>query len=87
MTYVFPVQTQASAGYCPELQKKFFLSSPCSWSLLTISDFADVAFTHDGWYIGVNEDRSVAYFNTEFFKCEHKLEALACKNAVGDQQM
>lgn len=87
MNYVFPVQKQASTGYCPELQKKFFLSAPCSWSLLTISDFVDVPFTPDNWAIGVNEDRSVAYFNTEFFKCEHKLEGLACKNVAGDQLM
>jgi hypothetical protein len=87
MNYVFPVQSQAPEGYCSVLQKKFFLTAPCSWSLLTISDFVDVPFNPDNWHIGVNEDRSVPYFNTEFFKCEHKLEGLACKSVAGDEEM
>lgn len=87
MNYVFPVQTQASIGHCSTLQENFFLTAPSSWSLLTISNFVDVAFTPDNWHISVNEERSVAYFNTEFFKCEHKLEGLPCKNVAGSVEM
>ena len=87
MNYVFPVQTQACTGHCSTLQENFFLTAPSSWSLLTASDFVDVAFTPDNWHIGINEDRTVPYFNTEFFKCEHKLEGLSCKNVAGTVEM
>jgi hypothetical protein len=34
----------------------------------------DVPMELDAWEIRVTEDRSVPYYDTEFFKCEHKLE-------------
>lgn len=87
MNYVFPVQKQAASGYCLKLQKKFALTAPCSWSILTSSDFVDVPMSPDDWEINLNEDRSVAYYNTDFQKCEQKLEGLACRSVDGKVQI
>jgi hypothetical protein len=78
MNYVFPVQEQSDKGFCPKLKDKFCLSAPCAWSIVTRSNFVDVAMRPDPWQIPVNEDRSISYFNTEFFECEQKLEGLTC---------
>ncbi|MFZ0687529.1 MAG: hypothetical protein WAM89_18450 [Terriglobales bacterium] len=78
MNYVFPVQEQVTHGYCPRLREKFCLTAPAAWSLLEKSAFVDLPMELDGWGIRVTEDRSVPYYDTEFFRCEHKLEGLAC---------
>ena len=80
MNYVFPVQEQLPRGYCPKLQEKFCLTAPCAWSILTSSSFSGPSFEPDDWKIPVNEDFPVKYFNTDFYKCERKLEGLDCKN-------
>ena len=73
----------ATDGYCRKLQDKFFLTAPSAWSMLTSADFSDVPFAPDDWSIAVNEDKFVKYFHTDFSKCEHKLEGLACKDVAG----
>jgi hypothetical protein len=83
MNYVFPVKEQAATGYCPKLQGKFYLSAPCAWSILTSAMFVDIPFSPQPWSIAVNEDRFVAYSDTDFYKCEHKLEGLPCKDVTG----
>jgi hypothetical protein len=78
MNYVFPVQEQAPKGVCPKLREKFSLTAPAPWSMLERVASANVPMELDGWGIRVTEDYSVPYFDTEFFKCEHKLEGLDC---------
>ena len=82
MNYVFPVQEQVASGYCPKLKDKFVLTSPASWSILTNSDFSGVPMEVPGWSIPVNEDYSVKYSHTEFFKCERKLDDMPCAAVI-----
>ncbi len=78
MNYVFPVQKQAPNGLCPKLRDKFRLTAPATWSTLEKVAPVNVSMELDGWEIRVTEDLGVPYFDTEFFKCEHKLEGLKC---------
>lgn len=87
MNYVFPVQDQASAGYCSKLQGKFCLTAPCAWSMLTSSSFPGPPIQPDDWTIPVNEDAPVKYFNTTFFECERKLEGLPCLGVDGPRKL
>jgi hypothetical protein len=78
MNYVFPVQEQVANGFCPRLREKFCLTAPAPWAMLENVVLVDVPMDLAPWGIRVTEDRSVPYYNTEFFKCEHKLEGLEC---------
>lgn len=79
MNYVFPVQEQATAGFCPRLSEKFHLTAPVPWSLLEKVDVPRMGREVEHWSIAISSDYSVPYYETEFFRCEHKVDSLPCE--------
>jgi hypothetical protein len=76
--YVFPVKSISVKGHCAELKQTFALTEPVSWEALIAVNFGDrpVITRKDSNAfapIKLNDDLSLQYSQTDFFKIEMKL--------------
>lgn len=79
---VFPARTILQKGFCPELTHMFSLTEPVLWEAMTAVNFGDRPFitnTDANAFapINLNNDLSLQYSQTDFFKNEVKLNEIA----------